>query len=289
MNDQYLPLTATDDSPQLLKGCLWALATAATLVIFVQIMWLGILRNGLAAEKRDRIMAETERDTAIREGNAAIQSLNERLGKALMAKADAENKAQLAVDAKNKAEAQRDQDERMLASLNAGRAVPVGAASPQGTTEPEPQSVQLVSAAPEAQTVSSPSSSDVVNFIRNHLARMMGPAESQLADYASEVDFHDKPYASLQAIATDRERWAQKWPRRIIQMSGGMPEVVFSKDASYGWQATVAFDWQWFFQSRSGAAVRGVYRDTWKIVPTAQGMKIISEHSVDAATGRSRD
>jgi hypothetical protein len=113
--------------------------------------------------------------------------------------------------------------------------------------------------------------------------------EGQLADYATEVDFHDNPHASLQDIANDRERWAEKWPRRMIQMSGVMPQIDFYQDASYGWQAVVLVEWQWVFVNRSGMMLRGVYRDTLKIAPTVQGMKIISEHSVDAATGRSRD
>lgn len=127
MNSNYL--TLDEDSPAVLRGCLWALATAATLTLFVMLMWIDGLRAGLAAEKRDRIMAEMDRDTAVRESNAAIQSLNARLASAASEYMNAENQMQIALQAKAQAEAelaqakaQCDQDERVVTYLRAALA-----------------------------------------------------------------------------------------------------------------------------------------------------------------------
>ena len=116
---------------------------------------------------------------------------------------------------------------------------------------------------------------------------MMGPVAGQLADYSEVTDFHDKPNASLQAIEIDRSRWEEKWPRRLIYKDDVTPDVVFSRDPYFNWVATAEFNWRWVFWSRTGAIIQGVYRDTWKIAPGVGGLKIISEHSVDAAPVRS--
>ncbi|GEM_PF-3605086 len=288
MNNRYL--TLGEDSPAVLRGVLWALATGTAAVLFVLATWLGIQREQIVTDRRGREMAERERDIAYTEKDAAIQSCNERLAQAESARATAENQAQLALQAKNTAEAQRDEDERQLTAVRATQARRL-----TGGGTVEPQAIKSTTAAGEtpsaqaAPNVSPPSATEITDFIRAHLARMMGPVESQLGDYTEEVDFHDKPHASLRNIEAEREGWAQKWPRRIILKDEVVPQMSATTDPVFGWRATAVFNWRWFFAGRSGAAVRGVYRDTWKIVPTAQGLKIISEHSVDAITGRSRD
>lgn len=287
MNDHYLTLANTEDSPDLLRNCVWALATFSAVGTLVMLSWLGIQRGKMIVAEQERDAAYTERDTEVR-------NLSEQLMKAQTAQANSESKLEAALSASaqneeecKEAKAQIEQNKRELANL---RTVPAGAVSPP-VSQPDTTTSEMptVAANPAIPGATPPSSDEVLNFVKGHLARMMGPVAGELDDYAEQVDFHDKPYASLQTIANDRERWAQKWPRRIIQMSGVMPQIDFNEDATYGWQAVVVVQWNWIFWNRSGMMLRGVNRDTWKIVPTAQGVKIISEHSVDAATGRSRD
>ncbi len=117
----------------------------------------------------------------------------------------------------------------------------------------------------------------------------MGAVQAQMNDYAEPCDFHDKPQASLQTILAEREYLAQHWPVRFIDVNHVYPQISVSNDATAGWTASVTFDWRWVFTNRSGTRAQGVYRDRWKLIDSAQGIKIVSEHSVDAATGRSRD
>ena len=126
-------------------------------------------------------------------------------------------------------------------------------------------------------------------FIKAHLSHMMESVEAQLGDYAENVDFHDKPHASLRVIETDRSQWAQRYPVRAIFKDEIQPQLSAVRDAAYGWIATATFNWRWEFRTRTGAVMRGVVRDTWKIAPTPQGLKIISEHSADPVTGVSKD
>jgi hypothetical protein len=296
MNDRYLTLAASEDSPDVLKGCLWVLAKLSAIVTVVLLSGIGMEHTKMLIDEKARHGAEEERDAAYKEKNTEIQNLNGELTKAQTARETAESKLEAALaanaqdeEAYKEAEAHLDQVERELAALRVAPAAaggpPVSQSAPQVFAAPmRMPSVNALT--PRAATLSY---DDVINFVKGHLARMTGPPEGQLSDYAAEVDFHDKPHASLQDIANDRERWAEQWPRRIIQMTGVMPEVELNKDASYGWEATVLFDWNWLFTNRSGMMLRGVDRDTWKIVPTAEGMKIIFEHSVDASTGRARD
>jgi hypothetical protein len=285
MNNRYL--TMTEDSPEVLKGTVWAVVTVAMLVGFFLLAWLGIQREVAMQYKGDWELEKAERTADCNERDSTIRACNERISQLAVAGAKAETQAQQALDAKTNAELERDQLKQEVAVLRATRAAPEEAPAPAGMNEPAILQAQRVNSSTTAPVA--PSAVDITNFVKGHLSRMMGSAESQLADYAEQVDFHDKPRASLQMIETDRESWAQKWPRRMIIAGEVAPQITVSQDAYYGWQATVVFNWRWFFWSRSGATARGVYHDTWRIVPSAQGMKIISEHSVDAATGRSRD
>lgn len=115
MNTRYL--TLDEDSPAVLKGVLWALAMVATLVVFVLLLWLGVQRVEVFQYRRSYLTAEQERNAAYVERNAAIQSCNGRIASEVSARYAAENKAQLAIQAKNNAEAQRDQDEREITAL----------------------------------------------------------------------------------------------------------------------------------------------------------------------------
>jgi hypothetical protein len=277
-------LTMSEDSPEVLKGTLWAAITVAAVGGFFLLTWLGIQHEQAMRYKQNWQEAEAERDEVRRESDVAIRDLNVRLNQSEEARTKAKSQAEEALDAKAKAETERDEFQRELATV---RGIPIE--PPPSPNNSEPSIAQSSSSALSTGAVP-PSTTDIANFIRNHLARMMGAVASQLGDYyADGVDFHDNPRASLQAIGADRERWAEKWPRRTILASEVSPEITINQDPYFGWQATAVFNWRWFFWSRSGAAVRGVYRDTWRIVPGAQGMKITSEHSVDAATGRSRD
>ena len=115
MNIRYL--TLDEDSPAVLKGVLWALAMAATLVVFVLLLWLGVQRVEVFEYRRSYLTAEQERNAAYAEKNAAIQSCNERLAREESARYVAENKMRLAIQAQNNEQAQRDQDEREITAL----------------------------------------------------------------------------------------------------------------------------------------------------------------------------
>jgi hypothetical protein len=142
---------------------------------------------------------------------------------------------------------------------------------------------------PTQSQSSEPNGQELEAFIKAHLFRMTQPVEMQLGDYADLVDFHDKPHASQVNIAADRKQWAQKFPFRTVFANEIHPQLSAMRDAQYGWVATAVFDWRWEYRSRSGAILRGVTRDSWKIVPTADGLKITSEHSADSVTGQSKD
>jgi uncharacterized membrane protein YqiK len=125
MNNQ----TAINDSPETLKGCLWALSTGTVLVVFVMFCWLGIQRAELAAETEHRKMAESDLASAQMQLNQTIQSDNERVAQEQSARVAAENQAQTALQAKAQAEAeyaqakaQCDQDARVVTYLRSALA-----------------------------------------------------------------------------------------------------------------------------------------------------------------------
>jgi hypothetical protein len=104
MNNRYL--TLTEDSPEILKGCLWALAIGSVLILFVFTIWLGVQRAEILVNRRSLTMAGRQRDAAYAEKNAAIQSCNARLANVELARMAAENQAQTALQAKAQAEAE---------------------------------------------------------------------------------------------------------------------------------------------------------------------------------------
>jgi hypothetical protein len=290
MNNRYLTLATTEDSPELLKGCLWALGTLSVVLLFLMLSLLAVQGGRRILDEQARASAEQERDAAYAERDTDVRNLNAQLANAQTAQATSESKleATLAANAQYEEELKsvKSQIEESRREPSALQIVPSGVGgavdsqpAPSFTEIPAPTANPVISAA------TPPSPDEVLNFVRGHLARMMGPVSGELGDYAEQVDFHDKPYASLQTIANDRERWAQKWPRRFIQLCGGMPHLSFNTDAS----VTISFDWAWKMWARNGKMVNGVYRDTWKVIPTEQGLRIIAEHSVDPSTGRSRD
>ena len=285
MKQNYL--TLPEDSTEVLRGCFWAVAMGAPFVLLILFTWLGVQRREIILERDGRIAAEQELDITQRERDSTVAILNQRLEKAQTARSDAEAKASAALDAKTRAEAQFAQDEQELSLIRTARSVPANDA-------PVQVSQQSPAAAPPADTqtppaTAVPNAAEIADFVRTHLGRMMGPVAGQLADYFEVTDFHDKPSASREAIAMDRTRWEEKWPRRLIFKDEVRPEVVFNSDPNFNWVATAVFNWRWAFWGRTGTMIQGVYRDTWKIVPGVGGLKLISEHSVDAATGRSRD
>jgi len=293
MKQNYL--TLPEDSTEVLRGCFSAVAMGAPFILLILFTWLGVQRREIVLERDGRIAAEQELDATQRERDSTVALLTQRLAKADAARRDAEAKASAALDAKTRAEVQFAQDEQELSLIRAARSVaasdapaqvsqqsPVAAPVADTQTPPVP-----VAALPPATTV--PSAAEITEFVRMHLGRMMGPVAGQLADYFEVTDFHDKPNASLEAIAMDRTRWEEKWPRRLIFKDDVRPEVVFNSDPNFTWVATAEFNWRWAFWGRTGTMIQGVYRDTWKIVPGVGGLKIVFEHSVDAATGRSRD
>ena len=70
------------NSRETLTGALWLLATATAIAVFLLVSWLGIQRGEIITDRCRRAIAERQRDTAIRERDAAIKSCNERLARA---------------------------------------------------------------------------------------------------------------------------------------------------------------------------------------------------------------
>jgi len=280
-------LTLPEDPTEVLRGCFWAVATGAPFVFFIVFAWLGIQRTEILFEHRWRIAAQIELENERRMYNAAIADLNQRLAKAEAAQRDAEEKANAAMEGKTRAEMGHAWDHREAGSVDELHAVPAN--DPQVPVMADSQATSAVTVAETPAVAAMPSTAEITEFIKLHLGRMTGPVVGQLVDYAEDTDFHDKLHASLQTIANDRLGWAQRWPRRVIYKDEIVPEVVLNRDPYFSWVATAQFTWRWLFWSRSGSPLQGVYRDTWKIIPGAAGFKIVSEHSVDAATGRSRD
>jgi hypothetical protein len=286
MKQNYL--TLPEDSTEVLRGCFWAVTTSAPFILLILFTWLAFQRAEILYERNWRIGLGRELGIERGQWNTTLATLNQRLAQAEAAQTDAETKAATALDAKDRAEAQFAQVEKEFSSVGAAGSLPVNEGTPQAAVETAAAaSAGPVTDPPPATAV--PSTDEITEFIKAHLARMMGPASGQLVDYADDTDFHDMPHASLPAIELDRSRWEEKWPRRLIFKDYVTPEVVFNSDPNFGWVATAVFNWRWLFWSRTGETDQGFYRDTWKIVPGAGGMKIISEHSVDATTGRSRD
>jgi len=120
MNDQ----TPINDSPELLKGCLWALATASVLTLFVMICWLGNERMQAQEERSRRHEVENDLAIARSDFNARLQECNQQIAQAQSALADGQNQTQSALQAKVQAEAeyaqakaQCDQDARAIEYL----------------------------------------------------------------------------------------------------------------------------------------------------------------------------
>ena len=286
MKQNYL--TLPEDSTEVLRGCFWAVTMSAPLILFILLAWMGVQRAEILYERNWRIGLGNELKFERGQWNRTLTTSNQCVAKAEAARADAEAKASMALDAKTRAEALLAQDEQQLSLMRVGHSMPANDTHAEAAV-PSPS---VATSAPIAQlppATGVPSAADITDFVRAHLARMMGPVAGQLVDYAQDTDFHDNPHASWQAIALDRSRWELKWPRRLIFKDKVTPEVVFNSEPNFNWVATAEFNWNWVFWSRSGTMIQGVYRDTWKIVPGVGGLKIISEHSVDAATGRSRD
>lgn len=286
MKQNYL--TLSEDSTEVLRGCFWAVTMSAPVILFVLLTWMGIQRAEILYERNWRIGLGNELEFERSQWNRMLTTSNQRVAKAEAARADAEAKASAALDAKARAEALLTRDDQQLSSTRVGHSVPAND-SPAEAAIPSLSAATSALVAQPPPATGMPSAADVTDFVKAHLARMMGPVSGQLVDYAKDTDFHDNPHATWQAIAIDRTRWETKWPRRLIFKDNVTPEVVFNSDPNFNWVATAVFNWNWVFWSRSNTMIQGVYRDTWKIVPGVGGFKIISEHSVDAASGRSRD
>jgi hypothetical protein len=266
MNQQH-EFASEEVTPETFEGCLWALATGGVVLVSFFVAWLSIQRGEIIFERHERRVAEQqatvalrERDAVRTERNATVNAMNERLMKAEAARTAAERET------------------RITARSPAMR----------GLT-PQPAETVVATTAPLPAGMAAPSARELTTFIKSHLLHMTDSVEAQLPDYAEEVDFHDKPRASLLMIENDRRQWTQKYPVRFIFKDEIRPEITVSKNAVYGWVATATFDWRWVYKSRAGGMMRGVTRDTWKIVPSAQGFKIISERSIDPATGQPKD
>lgn len=265
--NQNTTATRLQDSPETLKGCLWATFTAAMIGGFVLLAWIAIQRTEIHSARFDLREAEAkitellkELDSACKAHAAAANELNARLVKAEEDKRAAEQAANEAASAA-----------RQGSSADHVDAIR-GAQSEQRGEFPIP------------------SGREFVEFIQEHLRRMAGPVEGQLADYAEEVDFHDKPRASLKAIENDRRQWAQRYPVREIGVKTDVrPEVNVQRAQGGGWVATIVFQWSWQYRTRSGGTLAGVTKDTWKVVPSAKGLRLISEHSADPLTGQPKD
>lgn len=245
---------------------LWALGVGCLVLLFFFVSWLSTQRAEiLSAHKHSREVEEQSavalraRDAVIQERLVRIKALDERLAKSETARFAAEKEA-------------RDIAESAVKSIS--------------PTLSAPQSQKRV--ATQAATLN-PTAPELTAFIQMHLAHMTEAVESQMGDYAEEVDFHDKPHATIRAIENERRSWAQKFPVRVIYKDEIQPKFTALQDATHGWIVTAVFQWRWVFKSQSGSVAHGTTRDTWKIVPSPQGFKIISEHSADPATGASKD
>jgi hypothetical protein len=115
MNIHYL--TLEKDSPAVLTRVVWAVGTGAALVVFVLLLWQGVLRGEMMMENRKCVYAERERNAAYMARDNAIRACNEQVARAASAQTDAENKLMLATAAKSKAEAQCAEDEREMQIL----------------------------------------------------------------------------------------------------------------------------------------------------------------------------
>jgi hypothetical protein len=291
MSIQYSEITENQESPELLKGCLWALGIGAALVTFTLTTYIGIQRAEIAIEQRkqreveDEVVAiQREKDAVRQQDEGTINMLNDRLAKAETARLDAEAKAR-------SAEANA---ARVGASISPLEAVKSSrpAIAPPSLSAPEPVfDAAKIPGAPMPADITTPSAQEITNFIKLHLFHMTGPVEAQLADYADAqaVDFHEKTQATLKAIETDRRAWVQKWPVRVIFINEIQPQIAITRDAANSWVASATFDWRWQFKSRSGTVAHGVTRDTWKIIPWQASFRIVSEHTVDPATGQLKD
>lgn len=264
LSDETLP-------PEIYRRGMWAVTIFGAGVIFYFAAWIGIQRAEIVAISKEKREAEQrnievarERDDALRERVNTTRRLNDQVAKTEAARLEIENKL-------------RDLMERTITTEPSATAETRVPSSPQ-TTKPQ---VAPGSSGPNAQ--------ELAMFIKAHLTRMTESVEAQLEDYADEVDFHDKPHATLRMIENDRKSWAQKYPVRFIFKDEIQPQFSAVRDPSYGWMATATFNWRWEFKARSGALMRGMTRDTWRIVPMNGGYRIISEHSADPVTGQPKD
>ncbi|MDR3404237.1 MAG: hypothetical protein P4L99_17190 [Chthoniobacter sp.] len=250
--------------PGIYQRCLWALAIFGIVLIFFFISWLSIQRVAiLVAHRQTReaeqriLVAQRERDEARRQGAAVVKELREQL-----AKVDAERAA-----------AEKDSKERVIYTTRASASPHSESAGPKIGVR------QTLASEPNAQELKA--------FIQAHLSRMAGTVD--VSDYADQVDFHDKPRAAIELIENERKQWAQKYPVRVIFADEIQPQFSAVRDATYPWVATAIFNWRFEFRTRTGAVIRGVARDIWKIAPTNSGLRIVAEHSADPTTGASKD
>ena len=91
--------------------------TASALTLLFLSGWLGIQRGEILLYRGKCAIAAMQRDNAIRERTAAMQSCNDRLAKTEAARLAAEKQARFAIEAKNADEAQRDQAVRELNAI----------------------------------------------------------------------------------------------------------------------------------------------------------------------------
>jgi hypothetical protein len=264
MNQPH-PLTAATLSPKIFERGLWALATAGSVFLFFFTSWLAMQRKEIAGAARLQRETEQKAQAALRDAwrdrAAAVNLITERLKKSEAARLAAEKSV------------------RELASNTGNKTV-----APQPAVE-----IAREKAGPLPAGIPDPTAPQLMAFVKAHLSRMTQAVEAQMADYAEEVDFHDKPQASHLMIESDRRQWSLRFPVRTIFKDEIQPRFTAIRDVQYGWVATAIFDWRWEYRSRTGAVLRGVTRDTWKIIPGVQGFQLISEHSADPATGVPKD
>lgn len=245
-------------SAAIYQRCVWSLSVGGIVAAFFFSSWMTIQRVKVSKAEVRQHEAEQELADTQRRHADEIKNLNEQIAKAQAGRFAAEKEA------------------RKIAA-NVGQS---NAAADRIDKAMSPQAKGMVS---------EPNAQELEAFIKAHLFRMMQSAEVQVEDYADAVEFHDKARASKAMIENERKQMNQKFPVRVIFKDEIQPRFAAARDAEYGWVAEAVFDFRWEYRSRTGAVLRGVTRDTWKIVPTVQGLKIIAEHSADPVTGQSRD
>jgi uncharacterized protein YlxW (UPF0749 family) len=120
MNDQ----SPINDTPETLKGCLWALGTGTTLLTFLMLSWLGIQRAEVIDERHYRRTAEADLAAAQTDFQSQVQILNRQIVQQQSALADAQSQTQASLQSKIQAEnaysqakAECDRDEQAITYL----------------------------------------------------------------------------------------------------------------------------------------------------------------------------